>query len=103
VTGVQTCALPISIEDAGIQRIQTGVVAMINNINDFGNALRGVSGINLDTELQALNSRLGLNSSGELRINQQPITLNVNFTVSIDAVELENVLLGRPGTRFTAT
>lgn len=88
------------LEEAGIQRIQKGVTAMINNINDFGEALGRVRGINLNSELQALSDRLGLKGTGRLTINQQPVTLNVNFRVTIDSEELEKALIEREGSRF---
>ena len=83
--------------EEGITRISNSVTAMISNINEFSSALRGVEGIDINAELHALNDRLGLGKSGTLTINAQPVTLNINFDVKIDAEELEKVLVERPG------
>lgn len=90
------------IDDNFSERLQTGIAALIESINETGNALKGLgrSPINLQTELQRVNNALNLRGSSRLEIRQQPVTLNINFTVTMDSKELESALVGRPNSRI---
>lgn len=90
------------IDDNFSERLRTGVTALIDSINETGNALKGLgrNPINLQTELQRVNNALNLRGSSRLEIRQQPVTLNINFTVNVDSEELEAALVERPNTRF---
>jgi hypothetical protein len=92
-----------ALQEGGIERISTGITGLVEKISDFRTALEGVKGINLNTELQALSDRLGLRSAGRITVRQQPVTLNVNFNITIDSEELEKALVERTGTRIQTT
>jgi len=76
------------------------VVGMVQHIGDIDSALQRLRVININTRLRELNNKLGLRSTGRLDIREEPIQFHVNFTVNIDAQELENVLISRPNSRF---
>jgi len=93
---------------AGVETIDTNlmmmtkdaVVGMVQHIGDIDSALQRLRVININTRLRELNNKLGLRSTGRLDIREEPIQFHVNFTVNIDAQELENVLISRPNSRF---
>jgi len=88
------------INEALITQAGDGIIAIVNNMESISAALNKTTGYNLATKLTKLNHDLGLHSTGNLTLAQEPVNLNVNFTINMDAKELEEVLLGRDDTKF---
>lgn len=91
------------LDTAALAPVKLGVDAFNARLVDIDQALKNVKGFDVTTRLQELNGRLGLRSTGRLDIREEPIQFNVNFTVQIDAEELEDVLIDRPNSRFART
>jgi len=86
-----------NLDSAMIERVSTGVTALTERMAGISRVLSSASGFNIVTKLTELNHKLGLTSTGNLHIAQEPVNLNVNFTINIDAKELEDVLINRDG------
>jgi hypothetical protein len=91
------------LDENALSPVKAGVEAFNTRLTDIDQALKNVKGFDVTTRLQELNGRLGLRSTGRLDIREEPIQFNVNFTVQIDAEELEEVLIDRPNSRFART
>jgi len=85
------------IDEAVLTKTKDAVTSMVTNINEIGQALRGVRGFNINSELQAVNNRLNLGSSGRLQIAHQPVQFNVSWRITLDSEELEKALVERQG------
>lgn len=85
------------INDDMMDRLQTGINALIDSTNNVGRRLKGASAraFNIDSELQTFANNLGLQSTGRLEIAHQPIQFNVNWRITLDAAELEKALTER--------
>lgn len=81
-------------------RVQTSVAAMVHGIKEIGESIKSLKGININSELRGLASRLGLESREQLRIEHGNLNITINLKVQVDAEELEKVLLNREGRQF---
>lgn len=81
-------------------RVQTSVAAMVHGIKEIGESIKSLKGININSELRGLASRLGLESREQLRIEHGNLNITINLKVQVDAEELERVLLNREGRQF---
>ena len=88
-----------SVNDVSIQRVETGVTALVQSINNIGDSISQIRGVDLNGELRALANRLGLEGRDTLRINHGDYNLTVNLKVTVDTEEFEKALL-RPGTKI---
>lgn len=89
-----------AINEGSMIRVQKGVSAMIHSINEIGESIKSLKGININSELKGLVSRLGLESREQLKIEHGNLNITINLKVEVDAEELEKVLIGRTGTNF---
>lgn len=91
-----------AIEAKEIDILEKTVGSLIDTTNSVGKKLRAGSkrSYNIESELQAFADNYGLSKSGKLEIAHQPIQFNVNWTVTLDAEELEKVLLDRPNSQL---
>jgi len=85
------------VDEAVLIKTKDAVTAMVRNVNDIGQALRGVRGFNINSELQSVNNKLNLGSSGRLEIAHHPVQFNVNWRITLDSEELEKALVEREG------
>lgn len=85
-----------------MERLQTGVSALIDSTNNVGRKLKGASSraFNINSELQSFADNLGLKSTGRLEIAHQPIEFHVNWRITLDSEELEKALIEREGSAF---
>jgi len=83
--------------------VSSTVTETIASISEIASNIRGLSGINLNTELKGMVSRLGLETRETLQIQHGNLSINVTFNVKIDAAELTGVLLGKAGRKFEYT
>lgn len=81
-------------------RVRTSISTMVEEIQTISESIRSLQGININSELRGLASRLGLASREQLKIEHGNLNITINLKVEIDAKELEDVLLGREGTNF---
>lgn len=86
-----------SLNDVSVQHVETGIVALVASINDIGDSIASIKGVDLNAELRGLVSRLGLEGRDTLRINHGNYNLTVNLKVTVDAEEFEKALLNRAG------
>lgn len=85
-TGFGTTAeeLANQIRTKSLARVGHAVRDMVTQVNHISTAIRGLSPINIDTELQRLGDHLGLGRDGTVTIQNRNFTLNVNFSVKLD-------------------
>ena len=105
ITSISTAMSAIAqnseqINEAAMTKVQGSVTAMIESIKNINTSIQGLRGINLNTELKGLVTRLGLASREQLKIEHGNLNITINLKVQVDAEELEKVLLGRDNTRF---
>lgn len=77
-----------------INQVRDTMVELVAKVNEINSELLNLDPININTGLQRLGNVLGVNN-GELTINNRSFTIEVNFNVSIDARDLENILVDR--------
>ncbi len=77
-----------------ITGIANTIQELVGKVNDINSELLNLDPININTGLQRLGNVLGVNN-GELTINNRNFSIEVTFNVSIDARDLENVLVDR--------
>jgi hypothetical protein len=80
-----------------ITGIANTIQELVGKVNDINSELLNLDPININTGLQRLGNVLGVNN-GELTINNRNFSIEVTFNVSIDARDLENVLIDRART-----
>ena len=105
ITSISTAMASIAqnseqINTASMTRVQDSVSAMIESIQNINTSIQELRGINLNTELKGLVSRLGLASREQLKIEHGNLNITINLKVQVDAAELEKVLLGRDSNQF---
>lgn len=86
-----------SINSIAVQHVEKGVTALVMSINDIGDSIAAIKGVDLNAELRTLVDRLGLEGRDTLRINHGNYNLTVNLRVTVDTEEFEKALL-RPTT-----
>lgn len=91
-----------SINSIAVQHVEKGVTALVMSINDIGDSIAAIKGVDLNAELRTLVDRLGLEGRDTLRINHGNYNLTVNLRVTVDTEEFEKALL-RPTTRIAVT
>jgi len=77
-----------------INQVRDTMVELVAKVNEINSELLNLDPININTGLQRLGNVLGVNN-GELTINNRSFTIEVSFNVSIDARDLENILVDR--------
>jgi len=91
-----------SINSIAVQHVEKGVTALVMSINDIGDSIAAIKGVDLNAELRTLVDRLGLEGRDTLRINHGNYNLTVNLRVTVDTEEFEKALL-RPTTTIATT
>lgn len=91
------------ITGASMTRVRTSITSMVDEIKNISESIKSFQGVNLNTELRGLASRLGMASREQLKIEHGNLNITINLKVQVDAKELEDVLLGRDGHRFQTT
>lgn len=86
-----------SINSLAVQHVEKGVTALVMSINDIGDSIAAIKGVDLNAELRTLVDKLGLEGRDTLRINHGNYNLTVNLRVTVDTEEFEKALL-RPTT-----
>lgn len=84
-------------------QIGTNLSEMINQVNSIATQLGSIEPVNINTNLKALAGRLGLGDSEEITIKNRDFNIDVTVNVTIDAQELERVLIERPNSRIMST
>lgn len=72
----------------------SGLIGMIGKVNQINLAMANMTPINVGGKLDAVGTILGV-SGQKLQIRNQGFTVAVNFNVSMDAIQIENILAER--------
>jgi hypothetical protein len=72
----------------------TGLYGLVDNINILSGLMTDINPINIGGKLQTIGDALGLTGQ-QLTINNKPFTIVVNFTVTMDAKQIENIIADR--------
>lgn len=78
----------------------TAVRDMVAELNNISRELTTLTPINIVANLERTAHNLGLGYAREFTINTPKVNLTVNATITVDAQELETVLIARPTTRI---
>ena len=81
----------------------TAVRDMVAELNNISRELTTLTPINIVANLERTAHNLGLGYAREFTINTPKVNLTVNATITIDAQQLETVLIARPTTKITHT
>lgn len=95
ITGVSTAS-------ANLGGIKTDIEQIVREANSIFDTINQISDFNVPTTLQKLGNYLGLGGNNTITLKNENVSINVTVNVSVDARELEKVLLGRQDTRFQA-
>jgi hypothetical protein len=91
------------INDSFVNKVGTGAKAMVTEVNMIAAEIAKIDAIDVTTSLKSISDKLGLTGNEQIRLAKRDLNLIVNANIKIDAVELEKVLLDRPGSRFAKT
>jgi len=91
-----------AIQSTLVENVGTRITAMVNKVREINESLNSLSRerINVNPALRAVASNLGLSGNSTFNIDRANIQMNIQVNVSIDARELERVLIERPNSRF---
>ena len=90
------------IQGKSIEKISSGVVGMISEINKMSSAIKNVSDVNISSDLKILANKLGLGSNEKLEINMKDLKININVDVKLLVEDIEEAMLTKPGgSKFT--
>lgn len=91
-----------AIQSTLVENVGTRITAMVNKVREINESLNSLSRerINVNPALRAVARNLGLSGNSTFNIDRANIQMNIQVNVSIDARELERVLIERPNSRF---
>ena len=78
----------------GITKSLKAVQDMVKAVQAMDNALSKVDKIDIGARLTQVAGSMGLGSSGVYKVQSKEVVLNVTFNVTMDAQELEKVMIG---------
>jgi hypothetical protein len=82
------------------ERIVEVASKLVKDVNQVSADLRSIEPISLETSLKRLANNLGLQELKELSIPQRRINLQITLNVTMDAEDVETVLVERPDSRI---
>lgn len=84
-----------AVSTEGITKNIDAVKQMVSKVQDLDNALTKLPAIDMKAKLTALSKGLGLGSSGAYTVQSKDVVININMTVTMNAGEVEQVIIGR--------
>ena len=84
-----------TVSTEGITKNIDAVKQMVSKVQDLDNALTKLPAIDMKAKLTALSKGLGLGSSGAYTVQSKDVVININMTVTMNAGEVEQVIIGR--------
>jgi hypothetical protein len=92
-----------TIEKSFVSKIGSGVKAMVSEVNMIADEISKIEKIDVETSLKSISDKLGLTGNEQIRLAKRDLNLTINANIKIDAVELEKILIDRPGSRFATS
>jgi len=87
--------LSTSVLNTGIQKSLLAVSDMVAAVQQMDTALSQIKAIDLTAKLGSVANAVGLGSSKVYTVNGKEVAVTINLTVTMDAGEVEKVIIGR--------
>jgi hypothetical protein len=84
-----------SVSTEGIANNIVAVQTMIQKVQEMDSALANLPNIDMRAKLRAISQGLGLGSKDVYTVQSKDVVININMTVTMDAGEVEKVIIGR--------